>query len=250
MLETYRNEIPDWVFEDDTFLFHGTSNLSEQNLDFGYTNLYTPVSFEIVDNIVSIYKEMPWWGKDSGGYGVLNSYSNRDRNEKGKYFFLGETAQRCALYASKEFAGGELTRSVYHSINDLNDFLTDVKIREHHKRTIEKDYEYYGPYNPVDLDWLAQQIVPLKQILSDLEKLRNSYKYGIIYVYKIEEEDYTNLIYSKYGMGFKVLEPLAIDRLKVKLIFDPPVEKHFGDMISDKLIFQRGITWAERIQRY
>ena len=248
MVEIYKNEVPSLVLEDDSFLFHGTSNLSEQNLDSGITNSYTPVSFEIVDNIVSIYKKMSWWGKNSGGYGVLNSYSIRDRTEKGKCFFLGETAQRCSLYASKEFAGGELTRSVYHSINDLNIFLTDVTIRDHHKRTIEKDYEYYGPYNPVDLDWLAQQIVPLKQVFSDLEELKNSYKYGVIYGYKIEEVDYTNLIYSKYGMGFKVSEPLPLDRLKVKLIFDPPVENHFGNIFSDKLRIQREMIWSKRIK--
>lgn len=250
MIETYRNEIPDWVLEDDNFLFHGSSNLSEQNLDNGLTNSYTPVPFEIVDNIVSIYEQMKWWGKNSGGYGILNSYSNKDRNEKGKNFFLGETPQRCSLYASKEFAGGELARSVYHSIYDLNIFLTDITIREHHKNFIERDYGYYGPYNPVDLKWLAQQVVPLKQIFSDLEELRNSYKYGIIYVYKIEKENYPSLIYSKYGMGFKVLEPLPIDRLKVKLFFDPPVENHFSDRLTDKLTTERGIIWSKIIQRY
>ena len=249
MVEIYKNEIPSWILEDDSFLFHGTSNLSEQNLDNGFTNSYSPVSFEIVDYIGSIYNEMPWWGKDTGGYGILNTYSNRDRNKNGKYFFLGETAQRCSLYASKEYAGGELARSVYHSIKDLNTFLTDKTIRELHKQAIEKDFEYYGPYKPVDLDWLAQQIIHLQPTFRNLEELRNSYKYGIIYVYKVEENDYTNLIYSKSGMGFKVLEPLPLNRLKVKLIFDPPIENYFGNMFSDKLRIQREMIWSKRIIR-
>jgi hypothetical protein len=245
-METYINEIPEWLLEDDTYLFHGTSNLSEQNLDKGIIISFSFLPLDTLHRIISIYEKMIWFGNHQGGFGVLKNYSNRDHHNNGKYFFLGETAHRCSLYASSDFAGGELVRSVYYCLNDLEEYLINPKFREKHKSDLVRDYELYGKVDGVDLNWLESHVDSFKSILSDVASLRNSFKYGIIYCYKIEKEDYASLVHRN-GMGILVKEPLPPERLKAKLVFNDPIENYFGNIFQDKKRQDRYLKWFNRL---
>ena len=247
-METYLNEIPESILTVDNFLFHGSSNLSEKNLDLGITDNYTPISTDLINQIISVYKEMCWWGTQAG-HGNLIAYSVQDNNVDSKYFFLGETPQRCSLYASKDFAGGEFTRTVYYSLKNLEEYLVNKEMQEKHRKNMERDFEYYGKLYDVDFNKLHQSVASFKPILSDLEVQRNKYQYGIIYCYKIEKEDYRNLTERNGGMGIRVDKALPKERLKAKLIFESPIENHFEDSLIDKLRLARTLIWKQRLKR-
>ncbi len=146
-MEIYKNQIPQFILDYDTFLFHGTSNLYEAILDTGSLVGTRNVSFEQIEDILSLYKKINWYGNHSGGYAVLSSFSVADKNSNGKYLFLGETPHRCCLFASKKFAGGELIRSVFHSINDLIKYVNNEIIREKHKKQMVHDFPITGGGN-------------------------------------------------------------------------------------------------------
>jgi hypothetical protein len=246
-MEIFKNEIPDFILNDDSYLFHGSSNLNEQNLDNGFTNGNTTISFDIIEKIISVYQEMTWSGNHGGGYAILSTFSVCDKKDDEKYFFLGETPKRCSLYSTSDFAGGELVRSVYYSLKDLEKYLTNSELRKKHKSDLIRDFRLYGKIYDVDLKRLENQVNSFKSILSDLEHLRNGYKYGIIYCYNIKKEDYTNLVH-RGSMGVIVKDALPKERLVAKLIFTPPVEEYFGKSLIDELRFERHLIWSERLK--
>jgi hypothetical protein len=86
MMQIFRNTVPQLFENDNTYLFHGTSNISESNLDKSFSKTDSFISFEIIDKIIAVYQSLNWSGKHGGGYAVLNSFSIADKNKNGKYF--------------------------------------------------------------------------------------------------------------------------------------------------------------------
>jgi hypothetical protein len=247
MLETYKNEIPAWILNDDSFLFHGSSNISESELDKGIVTNFSFVTQEIVDKVLSIYDKMAWYGLHGGGYAVLCSFSNTDIHpEKGKLFFLGETIQRCKLYASEDFAGGELIRSLFYGIRDLQLYIVDAQIRNDHEAQVERDRIYSHKTNQYNLADLTKEVTLLNQTFQNIVKLRDSYKYGIIFCYKIEETDY-NLLQNRRGMGIAIKQSLPTQNLKAKLIFEKDFLASFPGPMQDKLKTERLLIWYKRV---
>lgn len=247
-MKTYVNEIPESILNDDTFLFHGSSNLSEKQLDSGVTDNCTPIPIDLINQIISVYKDMCWWGTQAG-HGNLIAYSVQDNNVDSKYFFLGETPKRCSLYASKDFAGGEYSRTVYYSLKNLEEYLVSKEMQDEHRNIMERDFEYCGKLYDVDFNKLQQSIDFFKPILLELERQRNNYQYGIIYCYKIEKEDYGNLTSRNGGMGIRVDKALPKERLKAKLIFEPPFSDYLGDSFLDNLRTERSLIWTKRLKK-
>ena len=247
-METYKNEIPNWIIEDDTFLFHGSSNVSEQELDKGHTHNFSFIPNERIAEIAKTYRDMNWSGVRSGGFGVLNSFSSSDLHPTaGKYFYLGESPKRLALYATADFAGGELLRSVYYSLKDLLAYIEEPALREQHENEIDEHIHSPIRYN-VNLETLKKRVDSFLPVFKEVESIRNNYKYGLLYCYKVQVEDYSKIIY-RGGMGILAKEAFATDRLKAKIIFDD-VKSYFGGfMSSDDLRIERTIVWMGRLEK-
>ncbi|WP_340111008.1 hypothetical protein [Maribellus mangrovi] len=244
-MEIFRSKLPASILIDHNYLFHGTSNIYESKLDTGDTKGNKEIPIELISNVLSLYKGIKWFGDHGGGYAVLSTFSVADQNRKGKYLFLGETYQRSCLYATKDFAGGELNRSLYHSIRDLFTYIEDKAVREKHRKQMERDYPFTGEKYDVNLEYLNYELKKYLQIYSELSNLINSYKYGVIYCYKIEKEDYPKLIH-RGQMGIMVHEPLPSKRLQAKLILNNPEEIYNENLISNSN-FKRSLIWKSRL---
>jgi hypothetical protein len=69
-MEQYFDYIPDRIINEDSLLFHGTSNIAEPFIDGNTFNPLFRFLQKVCEEIIEIYKEMNWNGLP-GGYSVL-----------------------------------------------------------------------------------------------------------------------------------------------------------------------------------
>lgn len=117
----------DWI------AFHGTSSVNENEIDnTGIHGSQISTEKEIAD-LVSIYKSMNWDGRSSGGFGVLASFTwQRTIGVPVRPVYLSHYAERCLLYSTKGFAGGETARAIRIALEDLVDYTKNEDLRQEH----------------------------------------------------------------------------------------------------------------------
>ena len=245
MVQIFNDTVPDFLENDDEILWHGTSNVSEI-----YLNKMHPVPFSWfskgnLEKIISIYKKIGWAGIHGVGFAVLNTFSLCDFVDAiNKNIYLGETVERTKLYASADFAGGELVRSVYYSIKDLGRYSTEPDIRDKNAKYIERENEYTFIKKPIYLGDISSDIIALSDIMKKATEIRSVFKSGVIYGYKILPKDYKKLLCGG-GMGILLKESLdpATKVYKVVLSKDEQFNKFSQD---DR--FSRTVIWQKRIK--
>jgi hypothetical protein len=244
MIPTYQNELPAALKQNDNLLFHGSSNISEQALDVGQTINYSFIKKEAIEALINVYDAINWKGFHGGGYAVLNSFSNTDWTVDGKRgFFLGEPLERCKLYASKDFAGGELIRSIWYSLLDLHHYIVDENIREEHKKYVELNYVYTRKSYDVNLEKLRLEIANFDSFFNEITTLRDNYKYGVIYCYEFKFEDY-KFLEHRGGMGIIADQEAITDRLICKVLITEDDGLDFSDTTS-----ARRTLWSKRLRK-
>jgi hypothetical protein len=244
MIPTYQNELPEELKLNDNLLFHGSSNISEKALDVGQTVNHSFIKKETIEAIIKVYDAINWKGVHGGGYAVLNSFSNTDWTaDDNRSFFLGESLERCKLYASKDFAGGELIRSIWYSLLDLHKYTTDENLREEHKIYVELNYVYTRKSYDVNLEKLRIEVGSFDKLFNEVANLRKRYRYGLIYCYEIKPEDYP-FLKNMGGMGIIAEREVFANRLICKVII---IEDTSSDYIATN-ITQR-ILWGNRLRK-
>ena len=110
------------IENDPWVLYHGSSNLAEARIATEGLKwrpaLYTQSDIKAV---CSIFEKLGWAGVHGGGYAALKpfSLSHDFAGSSTKPIFLAATSHRAALYASKDFCGGEAVRALHYAIGDL-----------------------------------------------------------------------------------------------------------------------------------
>ena len=105
---------------DNVILFHGTSSISMPRIDVeGLEPSTKTLLAEDLNYLIKQFEELNWAGKHPGGYPVLGTFSKRDKNQVKPTISFHLNAQRSALYACGDWAGGETLRAVRHSVLDL-----------------------------------------------------------------------------------------------------------------------------------
>jgi hypothetical protein len=223
MIPMCQNKLPVELKLNDNLLFHGSSNISEQALDLGQTINYSFIKKGAIKALINVYDTINWKGTHGGGYAVLNSFSNTDWTVDGKRgFFLGESLERCKLYASKDFAGGELIRSVWYSLSELNEYIMNESLRQDHENQMTRDFRYTRKNYDVNLEKLRVEVAGFDKLFNEVTDLRNSYQYGLIYCYEIKQEDYS-LLKHRGGMGIMAAELFPEKRVVAKVIITDPL---------------------------
>ena len=246
MIQIFNGTVPDFLVRDDEILWHGTSNVSEGFLDKMHPVPFAWFSKEELKKIISIYHKIGWAGIHGGGFAVLDTFSLYDfEDDIKKNIYLGETVQRAKLYASADFAGGELVRSIYYSIKDLIRYSSEPDIREKNADYIERENEFNFIKKSVYLEDISNDLIALSDIMKKATEIRSAFKTGIIYGYKILRHDYNKLLY-RGGMGILLKESLdpATKVYKVVLIKD----EQFNEFTQDKDRFSRTVIWQKRIK--
>jgi hypothetical protein len=247
MMEQYFDYIPDSIINDEHILFHGTSNIAEPFIDKNIFNPQCNFSQKISEEIIAIYKEMNWDGLPVG-YGVLCSFSITDfKNENEKSFFLADTVNRAALFATKDFAAGELARSLFYSILHLKNYLELEHLRNEHKADMEFNFIFYRKKYNVDLTELTAKVNNFESLFINLTELRNKYQYGVVYCYKIESDQYYKLK-DRGNMGMILTQDLDKSCLLAKIILSDSKAIEINNIIrNNKLWIKKMLFWKENL---
>jgi len=240
MITQFIDNIPEYILNDKNVLYHGTSNIAEVFIDNNTSNNLLEFSLKACNEIIQIYQEINWDGLP-GGYGVLSTFSKNDfRNENKKFMFLALTADRAARFATKDFAAGELARSVFYSILHLKNYLQKEELRSEHKADMERNFIYYQKNYDVDLNLLSNKVNNLDPIFKMVTELRNKYQYGVIYCYKIQPNQYHKLE-NKNAMGIIIKDELDKSTLVAKII----IKNYDNLLIRDKSFINRALFWHD-----
>lgn len=241
-MDIYRNTYPSLLDTDDTLLFHGTNNLSEHAFDSPEFRFGSLISLDEVELIKSFYRELDWCGVSGGGFVVLNSFSSTGYENGRRGMYLGETIQRVRTYASQDFAGGELARSVNYALTDLFMFAESPTLRERVIEEYEASPQFGGRSFTVDLTEFVNRIIDLKPLLDRLKRVRSQFQYGVILCYRVPVSFYHRLRFD-YGMGIWAGEGLPSEYLLAKIVVDDWTNLA-GD---DSERWKRGEIWKNRI---
>lgn len=244
-METFLNSPPASVLLDDSLLFHGTSNISESKFEKDFVAGNPPFSLFDVQKIIAVYDNLRWCGLHAGGYAVLNSFSKVGYSDGERNIYFGETIQRCTLYATHDFAGGELVRSVYYAIKDLLTLVSSTEVQESFKMEYEQDPGNWDRPFDLNLSQLIPRVRELEPLFNIAKNIRESYEYGIVYGLRPKKEDYKNLQFCG-SMGIILPRKKSAILPVVKIVYDhdPFIEQ------QDLMRFERILIWENRTARF
>jgi hypothetical protein len=191
--ELYRDN--DWI------AFYGTSSVNEDDIDktgIRGSQLFTESE---ITNLVSIYRNMNWYGRHPGGFAVLASFTwNRTIGLAVRPVYLSDYPERCLLHSTKDFAGGETARAIRLAIEDLVDYAEDEQLRQEHYKLQRHECEYLvsqganpSPVIQVGLNWLHSKLVDLQPLYSKANDLRNRHRWGVVYAIRFSPDDLKGL---------------------------------------------------------
>src|SRR3979411_3147298 len=86
-----------------------------------------------IANLVSIYRSINWYGRRAGGFAVLSTFTwYRTIGLSVRPIYLSDNPERCLLYSTKDFAGGETARAIRLAVEDLFDYAENEELRQEH----------------------------------------------------------------------------------------------------------------------
>lgn len=212
--------IPHEAQMDPWLVFHGTSNIYEESIS---TNGLCPgtSSFDLSElmQVESIFDRLHWDGIHPGGIAILKPFSiNHDfSHEDEKPIFIAPSAHFASLFATSDFAGGEICRSLYYCIADLHKYLEDEKIREKHVRKLEMISEQSRIDRPAipTLDWVRSNVGQLSELKAKVEKIRASFCYGVIYAIRLDVTNLADINFHTF-MGIKSFRSIQESEIETK----------------------------------
>lgn len=211
---------------DGFILFHGTSSTQEAGIDANGL-IPTESRFRKVDleRLVALFDSIDWVGLKSA-YGLLTNYSlGYDyAHPQGKPVYLADGAKYALGYASREFAGGEIARSVRYAFADLRSYVENPSIRAAHiaedeaervplRQMGEIERKPLPNFNP---NILRSALDEMTQVEKAAVEALTEFTHGVVYAVRITPQDLDNMECGG-PMGIKCFQPLGPDRLVAKM---------------------------------
>jgi len=243
---------PDEIENDPWVIYHGTSGCKQDVIEReGFSWNPNGASKEQIQRVVTVYRQMSWYGADSSGFAALEPFSlEHDFGENSASpVYFAETSKRALLYASQDYAGGEKNRLLRNSIRHLQRYLVEPELRNEHYLMMKNEYDYLvsvsainaessKPVN-VDLSWLRSEIALLSDIQDLAEDAYSNHVVGVVYAVKMDANDLAGLELHP-SMGIKAHYPIAASKIAGKLII-PLDYRHQGYRNSDDTLRLMGV---------
>lgn len=191
---------PEHIFNDVSVLYHGTSSINEQAIDLnGFISSKQIFSKEDIFSLIKSYIRMGWFGKATGGFVVLHSFSKWDHSRlEGNPIFFHYDPVKCLTYADKDFSGGEKARSIRYCGDDLRSILSDDEIYANYKDSFDKikpQMNFYAqeigfPINEVRLhsrDEIVEIYDSHETLWEVTSNVFSEHQYGVVYAIKFDD---------------------------------------------------------------
>lgn len=207
--------------------YHGTTSTFAPAIeDHGFNVDHVIVPRPRLQELIAVFKRLEWRGwvrNPLSGLEWADDDGHISRDGAQRFVYFAESAPRAALYATRDFAGGELCRSIRNAFAELRSYLVDEKLREHHLdwfRLCEKDPAF-------TLAWLAQEITRLEEMAHAPQKLADRHAWGVVYAVRFAPADQHFLSYDQRN-GVKAAARLPADRIVARVIVPPEAEWRAG----------------------
>ena len=168
--------------------YHGTSGQYEEPIEKnGFKKVGGEREIKGAQRLAEIYRKLRWDGLRLAGFSTL-----KKRVEGGDYdnparslIYFGESSFRALTYATREYAGGERSRTLRHSFHDLRVYLSNPEARRKHRYTLKK----YGKKPGLTLAEIHARL----EDIGDLEEIARApwenHTHGVIYAIRIKPAD-------------------------------------------------------------
>jgi hypothetical protein len=225
-----RTLVPEPIDRDPWVLYHCTTNLSAEKIEtMGLVADRSTTHSETLRQVLTIYRNIGWCGRNGAGYPVLRGFSHRRNNGIGAPpFYLSAFSRRSLVYALQEFAGGETAAGLRAAHEDLVQFCEDENLRLEH--LVRATRECIGivqqgglPIRVIapDCDWIRAKLEGVREALEALAALPASVTHGLLYAVQITEDDIPHLSYSP-AAGFEMYRPIAATRIRHRVQITEP----------------------------
>ena len=248
---------PSEISNDPWMAYHGTSILNSQAIErSGFRD-------DVIDSkllagaheVVEVYSMLGWSGEDPGGFAVLQPWSlGFDvRDGTRRYISFAESALRAALYATRDFAGGEMRRAIRKSIDDLRRYSADDDVRQRHIDYVSNEREHLIRLNAasipeiptVNLDWLEARLSALAELSDECSRFFQEHAGGVVYAVRFTPDDVSSLTFNNF-MGLLSHRPVSPERIVARILMprdaEWPVQAE-DDRRLEALMAEQGI-WA------
>ena len=243
---------PDEVCDDPWVVYHGTSSVSEEEIDLcGFHWRPAVATRSEVGHVVSMFDRMSWAGRSGGGYVVLRPFS-LDYDFAGgdqKSIFFAECSNRALLYATRGFAGGETARALRFAFTDLEEYLKSPDLRHSHMEDLRQEYDHHrglvaavgNPPAEINLEWLHSELSKLKELRTRCWEAFERYSHGVVYAVRFDERDLGLLKYNSF-MGIEALNAILPEKIIAKVRVPSDWEYVSDDRQRMRVIFGNGVV--------
>jgi hypothetical protein len=233
-IATVAQVFSDEIDRDPWVMFHGTSGFNADAIEReGFRPQLNAVSRAELQHVVNVYETMKWTGENLGGLAVLKPFAlDHDLRDPAGRSFFAETGSRALLYATRDFAGGEKMRALRIAFADLDSYLRDADVREHHKTHMLANFRSLIRLNAhpsmietarpvkVDLDWLREQMNTLADIRRPAHDAQRRHDHGIVYAVKLTPDDLQSLQWNSF-MGIEATTTIPASKILAKISVPP-----------------------------
>lgn len=222
-------------------LYHGTSNLAESSvIADGLAWRPTIYSRAEVVELCSVFKRLGWAGSHLGGYAVLHPFSlSHDFGaDHGKPIFLAETAHRAALFATRDFAGGETARAIYYAIADLRRLAAEELAQQEFLKHLSRNRSEHAAAEAAELlgtGWLEDQLTQLSALGERVLRAREAYTHGLVFAIRFDPPSLQSLCLHS-TMGVRASRPIRPNEIVAVATIAPSYE-------HDPLALDSSLEW-------
>lgn len=219
---------PEVVIQDRNILYHGTSNVAEEQIELeGLHPIQNEAQHALVHALTAIHRDVLKGrvGRNPGGFETLVFYSGELGAHAIRPVSLAFTHTRCGLYASADFCGGEVARTISRIHSYLHRLLDDPAAREERQSLIDHEiarlpldiHPSYLDRRILDVEELDRRVSDIEQQMLDMMQLHASYQYGVIYAVSLQHSA-TPIRIRPEANGVYALDPIPVDALIGKVV--------------------------------
>ena len=207
---------PHSVSRDPQVLYHGTSSTYESLID-GEGLRPKKSLFELaeLEAIFALFRSIGWSGSSGASLPVLLPFSIQHdfAYAAGKPVFFAECAHRACLYASRDWAGGEVARAVRYCFRELWSYVRDDAVRQKHRADVQRRFDHSHRIGaavpelpPSDISPLVEGLHLLNDVSLRAENASETFQYGVVYAVRFAPSDFSWLeANSSMGVACKAI---------------------------------------------
>lgn len=215
------NEFPEEWLTNPNILYHGTSNIFEDIIDI--SGLIIPSTSQgkmVIETLKDILENDLYSVLDNnerGGLSNLGYYDRELENYDCRPISFAHHPQRCILYASEDFAGGEMVRTVIRAVLYLQDLCRNAEARaQWHNQYC--NWHGLGSDAPVlDILQIEEKLKSIEAVFKQFVGIVTNYKYGVIYAVDLSTINISNL--GKEAKGLYAYCSIPRDRIVGKIVW-------------------------------